>query len=160
MKTLLFLLSCVTVYAADPLLPDTNLTPGDVVTNVPIQTLMQHGYTATKGIRSVSGKVHKAVFVRYNIADVPGHYEVDHLISLELGGSNSISNLWPQSYVTMPWNAHVKDKLENYLARRVREELRTNDVASAQRMLHHFQLEIAENWITCFKNHMPVEQMP
>ena len=36
-------------------------------------------------------------------------------ISLELGGSNSVRNLWPQSYQTAPRNAHVKDKLENRL---------------------------------------------
>jgi hypothetical protein len=41
---------------------------------------------------------------------------VDHLIPLELGGSNDIANLWPQSYVTV-WNAHMKDRLENRLNR-------------------------------------------
>jgi hypothetical protein len=48
-------------------------------------------------------------------AHKPGEYEIDHLVSLELGGSSSIRNLWPQSYVTEPQNAHVKDKLENVL---------------------------------------------
>ena len=31
-----------------------------------------------------------------------------YLISLQLGGSNSIRNLWPQSFVTQPLNAYVK----------------------------------------------------
>jgi hypothetical protein len=42
---------------------------------------------------------------------------VDHLVSLEIGGANTVQNLWPQSYDTTPWNAHVKDKLENFAAR-------------------------------------------
>jgi len=45
-------------------------------------------------------------------------YEIDHLIPLELGGSNNASNLWPQSYVS-PWGAHIKDELENTLHRLV-----------------------------------------
>jgi hypothetical protein len=31
-----------------------------------------------------------------------GDYEIDYLISLELGGSNSIKNLWPESYWASP----------------------------------------------------------
>jgi 5-methylcytosine-specific restriction endonuclease McrA len=27
----------------------------------------------------------------------PGAYEIDHLISISLGGSNDIKNLWPQT---------------------------------------------------------------
>ena len=150
------MLSVCCALATDPILPDASLTPGDV-TNVPIQVLCQHGYT--KIVRSVPERVKQQVFIRYfgRVPDKTGNYEVDHLISLELGGSNSISNLWPQTYISVPWNAHAKDKLENYLARRVREELRTNTIASAQQLLHHFQLEISENWITCFKNHIGLE---
>ena len=41
--------------------------------------------------------------------------EIDHIISLELGGSNEIANLFPEK-ATLPGKApgfHVKDKLEN-----------------------------------------------
>lgn len=41
----------------------------------------------------------------------PHGCEVDHLISLELGGANAIENLWPQPF-DGKWNAHVKDRLE------------------------------------------------
>ena len=41
--------------------------------------------------------------------------EIGHLISRELGGADDIKNLWPQAYGTSPWNAVMKDKLENRL---------------------------------------------
>jgi hypothetical protein len=60
--------------------------------------------------------VKRQVYAEYGITShAPGEFEVDHLISLELGGSNSIRNLWPQSYRTQPWNARVKDRVENKL---------------------------------------------
>ena len=54
--------------------------------------LYMPGYTTT--VRNVPMKVRKQVFVEYGIpyAQHSG-YEVDHLISLQLGGSNDISNL-------------------------------------------------------------------
>ena len=48
----------------------------------------------------------------------PGHYgstlEIDHIVSLELGGSNDIANLFPEKADAHP-GYHVKDKLENKL---------------------------------------------
>jgi len=41
--------------------------------------------------------------------------EIDHLVSRELGGADEVINLWPQAYGTSPWNAVLKDKLENRL---------------------------------------------
>jgi hypothetical protein len=41
--------------------------------------------------------------------------EIDHLISRELGGADEVENLWPESYGSSPYNAHLKDKLENRL---------------------------------------------
>ena len=50
-------------------------------------------------VRNVSAATKRAVYAEYGIAShQPGKYEVDHLISLELGGSNDIRNLWPESY--------------------------------------------------------------
>jgi hypothetical protein len=71
-----------------------------------------------------------------------GEYEVDHLISLELGGSNDIKNLWPESYRTEPWNAHVKDKLED----------RLHDLVCAGRIsLAEAQRAIATDWIAAYR---------
>ncbi|WP_425145793.1 hypothetical protein [Deinococcus sp.] len=94
-------------------LPDSAMTPGDVLTS-DRATICQPGYTQT--VRNVPSGLKAQVYREYKIAShQPGEYEVDHLISLELGGSNSLRNLWPQSYVTKPLNAHIKDALENKL---------------------------------------------
>jgi hypothetical protein len=48
----------------------------------------------------------------------PGHYgsrlEIDHIVSLELGGSNDIANLFPERLDAQP-GYRVKDRLENRL---------------------------------------------
>jgi len=65
---------------------------------------------------------------------------VDHLISLELGGSNSIKNLWPEPY-TGDLNAHVKDKLENKLH---------SLVCNGDIDLKTAQQEIATDWVAAY----------
>lgn len=94
-------------------LPNPALTPGAVLTT-DSAVICVPGYTQT--VRNVPSSLKAQVYKSYGITSrQPGEYEVDHLISLELGGSNSIRNLWPESYVTHPLNAHVKDALENKL---------------------------------------------
>lgn len=97
--------------AAALTLPNPALTPG---ATRPV-TLYQVCTPGSAGkARAVSSATKRAVFTRYHITPKPGAYEVDHLISLELGGSNDITNLWPQSYHGR-LNAHDKDRLENQL---------------------------------------------
>jgi hypothetical protein len=84
-----------------------------------------------------------AVYREYGIVHhASGEYEIDHLISLELDGSNDIKNLWPESYRTEPWNAHVKDKLEDRL-----HEL----VCAGRLTLPEGQKAIATDWITAYR---------
>jgi len=119
-----------------PLVPDPQLTPGDILTT-DVKVVCMPGYTKT--VRDVPQSMKTLVYRAYGITShKPGEYEIDHLVSLELGGSNSIRNLWPQSYVTEPLNAHVKDKLENVL-----HEL----VCSGKLSLEETQKAIATNWI-------------
>jgi hypothetical protein len=125
-----------------PLLPDPKLTPGATlpVTRADISV---PGYT--QKVRNVPLDVKKQVYAEYGIVSHrPGDYEVDHLISLELGGSNSIKNLWPQSYKTQPWNAHVKDALENELH---------DEVCSGRLDLATAQHDIATDWIAAYKKY-------
>src|SRR5512143_2004498 len=84
-------------------LPNSQLTPGDVL-DVTTSDICVPGYSSK--VRDVPTSVKTQVYHEYGIpSHKPGQYEVDHLISLELGGSNSIRNLWPESY-TGNWNAH------------------------------------------------------
>lgn len=71
-------------------------------------------------------------------------FEVDHLVSRELGGADDVKNLWPESYVTQPWNAHRKDRLENYLHKLV---------CSNQITLEEARREIAYDWRIAYKKY-------
>jgi hypothetical protein len=123
-----------------PFEPDPRLTPGDTLP-VTVADICAPGYTRL--VRKVPAEVKREVYRRYGIHyHARGEYEIDHLISLELGGSNSVRNLWPESMSTTPWNAHVKDALENRLRRAV----------CARRMsLHDAQRAIATDWIAAYE---------
>jgi hypothetical protein len=105
--------------------PNPKLTPGKV-TDVSKDVLCKSGYTAT--VRFVSEATKKEVFKRYGIDLAKrSNYEVDHFISLELGGLNDIENLWPQIYcpvgnkpdVSGCYGAREKDRVETNLNRRI-----------------------------------------
>ncbi len=119
-------------------LPDPQLTPGDTL-DVTASDICVSGYSAK--VRDVPQSVKDQAYAEYGITShAPGSYEVDHLISLELGGSNSLKNLWPEPY-TGDWNAHVKDKLENKL-----HDL----ICSGQLDLKSAQQQIATDWISAY----------
>ena len=126
-----------------PIVPDPKLTPGDTF-EVRVQDLCVRGYT--KKVRNVPAAMKREVYRKCGITSHgSGDYEVDHLIPLELGGSNSIKNLWPESHRTSPWNAQVKDRLEGKL-----HEL----VCSGQLDLKTAQQAIASNWIEAYKTYV------
>lgn len=123
-----------------PFLPDPKITPGATLP-VTRDDICVSGYSGK--VRNVPSSVKNQAYAAYRIpTHRPGEYEVDHLISLELGGSNSVKNLWPQSYLSQPWNAHVKDALENRLHA---------DVCSNRIDLATAQHEIATDWIAVYK---------
>jgi hypothetical protein len=101
------LMLSVSLAAAGAPLPHHNLTPGDALQVTPEQVCAP-GYA--KSVRHVAGKVKAQVYSAYGIADHDG-YAIDHLIAVELGGSNSVRNLWPQRFE----DADKKDRLENHL---------------------------------------------
>jgi hypothetical protein len=132
-----------------PIVPDPAKTPGDVL-EVTKSDICVPGYS--KNVRNVPESVKRQVYASYRIAShQPKEYEVDHLISLELGGSNSLKNLWPQSYVTSPYNAHKKDVLENKLHKLVCDG--AIDLKTAQR-------EIATDWIGAYRKYVGTDIPP
>jgi hypothetical protein len=93
-------------------LPDRRMTPGDTL-EVSKADICARGYT--KLVRNVPAAVKREAYSEYRRSREKGICcDVDHLIPLELGGSNRLKNLWPEPY-DIEWNSHVKDRLENRL---------------------------------------------
>jgi hypothetical protein len=113
------------------LLPDAACTPGGVQTT----DLRIVCHTATQGRRQVSRELRRRVFEAYGLPphEPSGAYEVDHLVPLELGGSNAMANLWPEPAPGF----HDKDQVENTLHARVCSGAMTLDDA---------QRAIAQDW--------------
>jgi hypothetical protein len=168
--TLLF--TPVTAFAQDHELPDLGKTPGLALLTVPnddkaakcltelmgdkveagdpITTTMICKADYDKCIRNVPAETKMKVFQAYgdpqgdhhSFCNVTQGCEVDHLISIEIGGSNDEKNLWPQPYSGLTWNAHVKDRLEDWY--------RAN-VCNGHVPLKTAQDEISSNWVKYFK---------
>lgn len=119
-------------------LPDSACTPGDVMeTNA--SKICQQGYAGS--VRNVPESEKNQAYAEYGIqTHSPGEFEVDHLVSLELGGSNDISNLWPEPASPKP-GFHEKDKVENYLH---------DQVCAGKMSLADAQYQIATNWMTVY----------
>lgn len=95
-------------------LPDSKLTPGEVSPGVSAAQVCAPGWAGAH--RNVPEDVSYQVFAEYGLPyGVYGSYQVDHLIPLELGGSNSIRNLWPQPQGGSKPGYPAKDRLENRL---------------------------------------------
>jgi hypothetical protein len=130
-------------------LPDSARTPGATLPVTPADICVP-GYS--RKVRNVPAAVKRQAYESYGIpTHRPHQYEVDHLISLELGGSNSIRNLWPESYETEPWNAQVKDRLENELHRRV---------CAGEMPLAVAQRAIATDWIAAYRQYVGPSPAP
>ena len=112
-------------------LNDTIATPGVVLTKD--SAVICHQKTSL--IRHVTPAMHRFIFKEYGINyAIHLQYEDDHLISLELGGSNDNRNRWPQPYLPKP-GAREKDKVETYLHNRICAG--TISVDSAQYAISH-----------------------
>jgi anti-sigma factor RsiW len=130
----------------DHALPIGRFTPG-ATSNVSASDLCSRSQPTR---RVVSIAVRQEVLQTYHMEDVaPSEYELDYLITPELGGVGDARNLWPQRYAPATWNARVKDDLERLLPRLVCDG--TVALETAQR-------DIADNWIRAYKNYFNTEQ--
>lgn len=122
--------------------PDPKLTPGDTTAVTKEEVC---GTSRTSLVDPIPVRVKSQVFARYGISTAgPSSYNIDHLIPMKLGGSNSIKNLWPQP-LSGEWNYVLKNKLEKQLQKKVcRGEL---ELSKAQQ-------EIATDWVSAYKKHV------
>jgi hypothetical protein len=94
-------------------------------------------------VRDVPRSRKDAVYAAYGIHR---HFdgrtgEVDHLVSLELGGSNARANLFPEAAVPRP-GSHEKDRLENRLHA---------EVCAGTLTLRSAQRAIATDWVKAYR---------
>jgi hypothetical protein len=126
-------------------LPDRRCSPGAYYNGLTKAVLCSPSFR-TGTIRNVPESEKHQVEAEYGMT--PGSYgstlEVDHIVSLELGGSNDIANLYPEK-ATLSGSApgfHVKDRLENKLHAMV---------CAGQISLRAAQHGIASNWEALYK---------
>ncbi len=129
---------------------------GAILPSTPRQTLTP-GATVTTDARALCGvnrelprsavpeSLERQVLRAYGVSHpATGAFEVDYLITPELGGAASAQNLWPEPYRHTVWNAHVKDQLEAHL----------HDLVCAGEVeLPTAQHEIATDWIAAYKKY-------
>jgi hypothetical protein len=123
-------------------LPDPKLTPGDALPAVMAADICTPGWATEH--RHVTESMRDQVYAEYGRTRGPDCCEVDHLIQLELGGSNDMKNLWPQPDAPRPgWDE--KDQLENELHA---------EVCAGKMTLADAQHCIASNWVECWEKHV------
>jgi hypothetical protein len=130
-------------------LPDKGCTPGNIFNDSTVGDGSSHDICAAgynKTVPDIPLSLQDQVYAAYGITThVPGQYEIDHLVPVELGGNNApgdTSNLWPEPALPIP-GFHEKDSVEIYLH---------NQVCSGKISLLTAQVTIATNWIAVYNN--------
>jgi hypothetical protein len=120
-------------------LPDRRCSPGALDRRRTTRVVCSPDFH-TSDVRDVPDSVKHRVEAEYGLA--PKAYgdtlEIDHIISLELGGSNDIANLYPE----LAPGFRVKDALENTLHKLV---------CSGAITLHTAQRRIAADWTRLYQ---------
>ena len=124
--------------AAAALIPNPKLTPGRVA--------------AKDNERSgVTVAMEQKVFARYKLPwAYRAEFKIDHLIPPELGGADTIDNLWPQRIRAKPYGSDRKELLTEVLVQKVR---------AGKMTLSEAQEEIRRDWIDAFIDHVGMVYM-
>ena len=125
-------------------LPNPKLTPGKANPALTKAVICAASFRTGK-YRSVPESVKHKVCAEYGHGKgcPDGRFEIDHLISLELGGSNDIRNLWPQPYLPRP-GAREKDVVESALHR---------EVCAGRISLQNAQRAIVKDWYSLYRKY-------
>jgi hypothetical protein len=117
--------------------PDRRCSPGAYYSKLTKAVICSASFH-TSSIRNVPQSEKYAVEREYGMAQrLYGRtLEIDHIVSLELGGSNDIANLFPERASPAP-GYKIKDKLENKLH---------SLVCSGAMSLRSVRIGIASNW--------------
>ena len=121
-------------------LPVAAFTPGATV-EIEVRDVCAGSLPA----QEIDAAVRATVLRRYGMESVPpDEYELDYLITPQLGGAPDPRNLWPQRYRQRVWNAGVKDQLEDLLPRLVCQG--AVDLRTAQQ-------DIAVDWVAAYRRY-------
>ena len=119
--------------AQNALLPNPKLTPGRVA---------EH----EKDRAGVTVAMERKVFARYRLPWTRRpEFKIDHLIPRELGGADTVDNLWPQNLRAKPYGADRKELLTEVLLTRI---------ARGQMTLAQAREQISRDWIDAFIDHL------
>jgi hypothetical protein len=122
-------------------LPITTLTPGSIAPLTASQLC-----SGQRPVNVVPVDVERRVLKAYKMENVPAQdYEMDALITPELGGTSDAANVWPQRYGGGVWNARVKDEIEDYL----RDAVCRGDLE-----LQTAQHDLANNWVAAYRKYL------
>jgi len=122
--------------------PDRRCSPGAYYRQLTTSVICSPGFR-TSTIRDVPQSEKFAVEREYGMPQTYYGYsiEIDHIVPLELGGSNAIANLFPEPG-SGPDSYHVKDQLED----------RLHDAVCAGTIdLQAARLGIATNWLAYYR---------
>jgi hypothetical protein len=129
----------------DVALPIPRLTPG-ATQSVTLSSLCELKEDPTP---AVDDAIARKVFQEYRLPiSSRSAYELDFLVTPELGGSQDVRNLWPEPYYST-WNARVKDQLEDYLH---------EAVCTGALPLSTAQKEISGDWIAAYKKYFQTDR--
>jgi hypothetical protein len=129
-------------------LPDPDVTPGAVFPDVTAAAVCETYYT--HGIRQPRFNRKVEAFTGYGVSiHDRDRYDVDHLVPVSLGGSNEVTNLWPQPFAAP--GAAEKEALEAQLRALVCAEQLTLEAA---------QQAIATDWWAAYQTYMAIVVPP